>query len=94
MARDLFRRRNSRAMRRAVSTASDLMPESDTERARAAAHELIQLLSAYEDELSALAEEMPGVAPLRAAVGAALAEACYWITDQGLADDSYRTTTH
>ena len=58
------------------------MSDIDTERARETAQDLVNLLSAYELELSALEQEAPGVAPLRQAVGAALAQVAYWISDQ------------
>jgi len=58
------------------------MNDIDSERARAAAEELIDLLSAYESELMLLEQDAPGLARLREAVGAALAEARYWISDR------------
>jgi hypothetical protein len=57
------------------------MNNIDIERARATAEDLVDLLSAYENELIALEQETPGLAKLREAVGAALAEASYWISD-------------
>jgi hypothetical protein len=58
------------------------MSDIETERAREAARDLVNLLSAYELELSALEQETPGVTPLRQAVGEALAQVAYWISDQ------------
>ena len=66
------------------------MSDIDTERAREAARDLINLLSAYELELTALDQEAPGVGPLRQAVGAALAQVAYWISDQDA--EPYPTT--
>ena len=57
------------------------MNELDTERARATAEDLVDLLSAYENELLLLERVAPGLARLREAVGAALAEASDWISD-------------
>ena len=57
------------------------MNEIDTERARAAAEDLVDLLSAYETELLLLEQGAPELARLRRAVGAALAEASDWISD-------------
>jgi len=58
------------------------MHDIDTERAREAAEDLVDLLSAYELELTALEVETPDVAPLREAVGAALAQVSFWISDR------------
>jgi hypothetical protein len=57
------------------------MVRTDTERAREIAQNLIDLLSSYEEELIALEREAPAVGPLRRAVGMAIAEACYLISD-------------
>jgi hypothetical protein len=67
------------------------MQELATEKVRATAQDLIEVLGAYEDELDALAAECPQVAALREALGAALAEACRCILDWD-ADGSGRTT--
>jgi hypothetical protein len=58
------------------------MSDFETARAREAAEDLVDLLSAYELELSALEQEAPGVAPLREAVGLALARVTFWISDR------------
>jgi hypothetical protein len=58
------------------------MSDFDTERARETAEDLVAVLSAYELELSALAQSAPGVAPLREAVGAAIARVAFWISDR------------
>ena len=58
------------------------MSDFETARAREAAEDLVDLLSAYELELSALEQEAPGVAPPREAVGLALARVTFWISDR------------
>jgi len=70
------------------------MNEIDTERARAAAEDLVDLLSAYENELIALEQETPALGRLREAVGAALAEASYWILDCDAEERRASRTTH
>ncbi len=60
------------------------MSQSTTERARALAQNLVEILTSYEEELMALERESPVMGQLRRAVGIAIAEACYLITDQGL----------
>ncbi|MDB5446387.1 MAG: hypothetical protein JWQ97_1704 [Phenylobacterium sp.] len=70
------------------------MNDSETERARATAEDLIEALSAYQHELSALTSDLPGVAPLRRAVGAALAQACCWISDRDAGNRGLGRTTH
>ncbi|WP_374472546.1 hypothetical protein [Phenylobacterium sp.] len=57
------------------------MVRTDKERAREIAQNLVDLLSSYEEELIALERDAPGVGPLRRAVGMAIAEACYLISD-------------
>jgi hypothetical protein len=58
------------------------MRQTDAERARDTARSLVEVLSAYEDELMVLERDTPGVGPLRRAVGMAIAEACYLISDR------------
>jgi hypothetical protein len=58
------------------------MRQTDAERARDTARSLIDVLTAYEEELMVLERETPGVAPLRRAVGMAIAEACYLVSDR------------
>jgi hypothetical protein len=70
------------------------MNEFDTERARAAAEDLVDLLSAYENELLLLEQATPGLARLREAVGAALAEASDWISDWDAEPPRTPRTTH
>lgn len=48
----------------------------DLDEAQSAARELAVLLAAYEDELMSMERNAPGVAPLRRALGEALAKAC------------------
>ena len=70
------------------------MFETEAERARATAEDLIRVLSAYEDELGDLAQDLPGVGALREAIGAALAHACRCVLDRdaGIAGPGH--TTH
>lgn len=70
------------------------MNDLDIERARAAAEDLVDLLSAYEHELILLEQETPGLGRLRQAVGAALAEASYWISDRDAEVGNAPRTTH
>lgn len=70
------------------------MSDFDTERAREAAEDLVAVLSAYELELSALAQAAPGVAPLREAVGAAIAQVAFWISDRDEGDGPVSRTRH
>lgn len=81
-------------MRPAIFAASETMSDIDTARAREAAEDLVDLLSAYENELSALEQQAPGVAPLREAVGLALARVAFWISDRDAEDDSASQTRH
>ncbi|MDE2486288.1 MAG: hypothetical protein KGO51_02730 [Alphaproteobacteria bacterium] len=58
------------------------------DRTRDVARSLVEVLTAYEEELISMEADAPAVAPLRRAVGMAIAEACYWISDgQGLGSD-------
>jgi hypothetical protein len=57
------------------------MSVAKSDRARAIARELVELLSSYEEELLALEQGRPALAPFRRAVGMAIAEACYWVSD-------------
>jgi hypothetical protein len=70
------------------------MSEIETARARAAAEDLVDLLSAYELELLALEGSAPGVATLREAVGAALAQVSFWISDRDAELRRITRTTH
>jgi len=54
-------------------------------RARELAQNLVEVLASYEEELIALEREAPMVGQLRRAVGIAIAEACYMVTDQDVA---------
>lgn len=65
------------------------MSQSTTERARALAQNLVEILTSYEEELMALERESPVMGQLRRAVGITIAEACYLITDQGLAQHQW-----
>ncbi len=64
------------------------MTQTHAERARLLAQTLVEVLTAYEEELLALEREAPAMGQLRRAVGIAIAEGCYIISDngEGLAD--------
>jgi hypothetical protein len=55
---------------------------TEIERVRRVAQNLVEVLSSYEEELIALERDNPAVGPLRRAVGMAIAEACYVISDE------------
>jgi len=69
---------------------------TDIERAlaEAAAQDLLDLLGAYAEELRALAPDLPGVAALREAVGAALAEASCSVSDRDVGRRPPRRMMH
>lgn len=54
----------------------------DTDRMGRLAQNLVELLSPYEEELIELEREFPQYGPLRRALGIAIAEACYAISDR------------
>jgi hypothetical protein len=54
----------------------------DPEHARRLAQNLVELLAPYEEELIQLERDAPAFGPLRRAVGIAIAEACYCISDR------------
>ena len=54
----------------------------DPEHARRLAQNLVELLTPYEEELIELERDAPAFGPLRRAVGIAIAEACYCISDR------------
>jgi len=53
----------------------------DPEHARRLAQNLVELLAPYEEELIQLERDAPAYGPLRRALGIAIAEACYCISD-------------
>jgi hypothetical protein len=63
----------------------------ETERARELARNLVEILSPYEEELMGLERVDPSVGPLRRAVGMAIAEACYLISDDGAGREAWTT---
>jgi hypothetical protein len=65
------------------------MSSTDPDHAADLARNLADLLSAYEEELMALELTAPGIAPLRRAIGTAIAEAHYWIADQAAPADGW-----
>jgi hypothetical protein len=60
-----------------------------SERAKALAQNLLEILTSYEEELMALENDAPAVSQLRRAVGITIAEACYWISDQGAGETEW-----
>ena len=54
----------------------------DSDYGKQLAQNLVELLMSYEEELIQLERDAPCFAPLRRAVGIAIAEACYSISDQ------------
>jgi biotin synthase-related radical SAM superfamily protein len=61
------------------------MGQGDVDRAKRLAQHLVEILTSYEEELMALEREAPAMGQLRRAVGITIAEACYLITDQNIA---------
>jgi hypothetical protein len=61
------------------------MNQTSAERAKALSQNLVEILTSYEEELMALERESPAVGQLRRAVGITIAEACFLITDQSVA---------
>ncbi|MDZ4371669.1 MAG: hypothetical protein U1C74_09650 [Phenylobacterium sp.] len=53
----------------------------DTEHGKRLAQNIVELLAPYEEELIQLEREAPAFGPLRRALGIAIAEACYVISD-------------
>ncbi|HEY3950645.1 hypothetical protein [Phenylobacterium sp.] len=76
------------------------MSQAETGRETALARNLLEILGPYEEELMAFERLNPAAGALRRAVGIAIAEACYLISDPGVAqaewapptDDSARRT--
>lgn len=56
----------------------------ESERGRRLAQNLVELLVPYEEELIQLERDAPNVGPLRRAIGIAIAEACYCISDRSV----------
>ena len=55
------------------------MTSIEADRARDLARELVEIFTAYEEELMELERTSPALAPLRRAVGMTIAEACFLI---------------
>ncbi|MBX3484753.1 hypothetical protein [Phenylobacterium sp.] len=53
----------------------------DSEHGKRLAQNLMEMLMPYEEELIQLERDAPAFGPLRRAVGIAVAEACYFISD-------------
>jgi hypothetical protein len=60
------------------------MSQTNADRARVLAQNLVEILTSYEEELMAIELEAPATGQLRRAVGITIAEACYLITDQAV----------
>jgi hypothetical protein len=60
------------------------MSQTNAERARVLAQNLVELLTSYEEELMALELQTLAMGQLRRAVGITIAEACYLITDEAV----------
>ena len=60
------------------------MNQTNAERARTLAQNLVEILTSYEEEMMAIEREAPAMGQLRRAVGITIAEACYLITDQSI----------
>ena len=60
------------------------MSQTNAERARVLAQNLVEILTSYEEELMALELQAPAMGQLRRAVGITIAEACYLITDEAV----------
>lgn len=73
--------------------ASCCMVRTDVEQARELARRLVELLGPYEEDLIALETRTPAVGPLRRAVGMAVAEACYLISDGTVGQEQWSPPT-
>ena len=62
------------------------MGETDEGRAKQLAQNLVEILTSYEEELMLVERGVPSIGQLRRAVGITIAEACYLITDQNMAE--------
>lgn len=69
------------------------MGQMGVERVRTLAQNLMEILTSYEEELMALEREAPAMGQLRRAVGITIAEACYLITDQSIAQAEWAPPT-
>ena len=69
------------------------MNQPMTERATVLAQNLLEILGPYEEELMALERENPSTGALRRAVGIAIAEACYLISDPGVSNAEWAPPT-
>jgi hypothetical protein len=65
------------------------MGQTSGERAKVLAQNLMEILTSYEEELMMLERDAPAMVQLRRAVGITIAEACYLITDQNLAQSEW-----
>jgi hypothetical protein len=65
------------------------MVRTDNEQARDLARRLLELLEPYEEDLIRLESRAPEASPLRRAVGMAIAEACYLISDGSVGQEGW-----
>ncbi len=65
------------------------MSQTNTERAKLLAQNLVEVLSSYEEELMLLERETPAMGQLRRAVGITIAEACFLISDHTVGQDEW-----
>jgi len=65
----------------------------DSEHGKRLAQNLVELLIPYEEELIQLERDAPAFGPLRRAVGIAIAEACYFISDNPLPQEDLAPPT-
>ncbi|MBL8770345.1 MAG: hypothetical protein JNK30_03110 [Phenylobacterium sp.] len=59
----------------------------DSEHGKRLAQNLVELLIPYEEELIQLERDVPAFGPLRRAVGIAIAESCYFISDNAVCQE-------
>lgn len=67
------------------------MTANEADRARELAQELVEIFTAYEEELMELERTSPALAPLRRAVGMTIAEACFLIAARNKASAEPRS---
>src|SRR5258706_15927658 len=83
----------ARCSRLRLGVGGHKMGQGNADRAKTIAQNLMEILTSYEEELMALEREAPAMGQLRRAVGITIAEACYLITDQSLAQAEWAPPT-
>src|SRR5258708_4740554 len=83
----------ARCSRLPLGVGGHKMGQWHVDRTRTIAQNLMEILTSYEEELMALERESPAIGQLRRAVGITIAEACYLITDQSLAQAEWAPPT-